>query len=408
MSAVDAVALVANTDASDAELVEVVRAGDEEAFEELFRRYHARVRAFVARRVADHGRAEELTQDVFVSALRHLRATRSEIAFKPWLFQIARNATIDLHRRSSLAEEVPVDKVELVGSDPPETEVMARERLAHLQGAFEELNEVHHRALVMRELEGRSYREIGKRLSLTQAGVEGVLFRARRRLAKEYRAIRSRAAALLPLPLVLRRFDGSGRHDAALAGHGSNLLSGHGGPAGAGLVEQAAALVTAAVLAATGAAVTDRHHAPGGPDTRPAAAPRADGDGQTRTEILGHRPRRAQAITDGRRSARRPGGRNKKTSTRDRAAKPKAPSRQRSGSPGSGDAGGGAGLPPMDSLGITNPAGPSGAPSIPHEAPPLAAVAPALPDPQPRERVTPLLEDSTTLLEAVKGSALSG
>jgi RNA polymerase sigma factor (sigma-70 family) len=408
MSAVDTVALVANTSASDGELVDAVQAGDEEAFEELFRRYHGRVRAFVSRRVADHGRAEELTQDVFVSALRHLRVTGSEIAFKPWLFQIARNATIDLHRRSSRAEEVPVDKVELIGSEPPETEVMARERLAHLQGAFGELNEVHHRALVMRELEGRSYREIGERLSLTQAGVEGVLFRARRRLAKEYRAIRSRAAALLPFPLVLRRFAGGGQ-DAA-AGQGSNLLTGPGGQAGAGLAEQAATLVTAVVLAATGAAVTDRD-APGGPDTRPAAAASVDGSGQARTEILGHRPRRAPAITDtGRRPARRAGGR-KRASTRDKAAKPRTQSGPRSGSPG-GDApqspSGGAGLPQAEGLGVAQPAEPAVLPSVPRESPPLAAVAPALPDPQPQARVMPLLGEANAVLEAMKGTALSG
>src|ERR687894_750282 len=109
MSALDTVALVANDAATDAELVGAVRAGDDEAFAELFRRYAGRIRTFAVRRVADHGRAEDVTQEVFLSALRRLRATDSDIAFKPWVFEIARNAAIDSHRRTSRTEEVSID-----------------------------------------------------------------------------------------------------------------------------------------------------------------------------------------------------------------------------------------------------------------------------------------------------------
>ena len=56
----------------------------------------------------------------------------------------------------------------------------------HLQGAFDELSDVHTRVLVMRELEGMSYREIGQKLDLTRPAVESALFRARRRLETEY------------------------------------------------------------------------------------------------------------------------------------------------------------------------------------------------------------------------------
>ena len=59
--------------------------------------------------VHDHGRAEDVTQEVFVSALRRLRATDAPIAFKPWIFEIARNACIDAHRRGRRAELVSLD-----------------------------------------------------------------------------------------------------------------------------------------------------------------------------------------------------------------------------------------------------------------------------------------------------------
>ena len=56
--------------------------------------------------VKDHGRAEDVTQEVFVSALRRMRATERPIAFKPWIYEIAKNACIDQFRRSKRAEEV--------------------------------------------------------------------------------------------------------------------------------------------------------------------------------------------------------------------------------------------------------------------------------------------------------------
>jgi DNA-directed RNA polymerase specialized sigma24 family protein len=96
-------------DVSDRDLVAVIRAGDDAAFEELYRRYRGPIAAYVGRIVRDSARAEDLTQDAFFSALRHLRATDSDIDFKPWIYEIARNATIDDWRRTSQATEVSVD-----------------------------------------------------------------------------------------------------------------------------------------------------------------------------------------------------------------------------------------------------------------------------------------------------------
>jgi DNA-directed RNA polymerase specialized sigma24 family protein len=68
---------------SDHQLVSLVRAGDDRAFEELFHRYRRRITAYVYGMVADHGRAEDIAQEVFVSALRRMRDTERPIAFRP-------------------------------------------------------------------------------------------------------------------------------------------------------------------------------------------------------------------------------------------------------------------------------------------------------------------------------------
>ena len=181
----------------DTQLIAAVRRGSDLAFEQLYRRYSVGVGRFVASRVRDSGRAEDLVQEIFLSALRRIRATDGTIAFRPWIFEIAKNAAIDHYRRSSRAEEVsihaddilrPADQLRLVGSahSRPETAVLNKERFDQLRGAFAELSTNHHRVLVLRELEGLSYREIAEEMDMTRPAVESALFRARRRLQQEY------------------------------------------------------------------------------------------------------------------------------------------------------------------------------------------------------------------------------
>ena len=302
----------AGCEATDAELVDAVRAGDDSAFEELYRRYQPLITRFVCGMLRDSARCEDIAQEAFMSALRRMRATDSEINFKPWIYQIARNAAIDSYRRNNHAVEVSMDaddglrasdRTRLVGrEDSPDAALVTKERMDHLQGAFDELSDVHTRVLVMRELEGMSYREIGQKLDLTRPAVESALFRARRRLESEYEelsegrrceamaatitriaagvqrgteeqrlarharrchscrrrarelgieplsalgALRQKAAALLPLPWFLRRSGGDG----------GGLFGFFGSGAGAApLAERAAALVAVAALAGAGGA----------------------------------------------------------------------------------------------------------------------------------------------------------
>src|SRR4051795_740087 len=180
----------------DATLVAAVRRGDDRAFEQLYSRYQRRISSYVFGMVKDHGRAEDITQEVFISALRRMRETDRAIAFKPWIYEIAKNACIDQFRRSRRAEEVSMDAGEglgqadhgrLAAAEPtPDDAVDAKQQLDHLCGAFGGLSDSHHEILVLREFEGLSYREIGDRMGLSRPGVESTLFRARRRLNEEY------------------------------------------------------------------------------------------------------------------------------------------------------------------------------------------------------------------------------
>jgi RNA polymerase sigma factor (sigma-70 family) len=459
---------------SDRELVEAVRDGDDSAFEELYRRYHPRIAAYVRRMVGD-ARAEDVSQEAFFSALRRMRATDSEIAFKPWIYEIARNAAIDSWRRTSRAEEVSVDADELlrpsdrgrlVGSVAPDSALIDKERLDHLRGAFDELSDVHTRVLVMRELEGLSYREIAQKLDLSRASVESALFRARRRLQVEYTDIsegrrcesmrgvirqlaegvhdsraegrlarharrchtcrrrarelgveplaprtrlRQKAAALFPLPFFARRGEG---------GTLSSLVPA-GGQVGASVAERAAALVAAAAIAGAGGVGlggTDLVRGDDGGAERPKLEQRSQ-DAPVRT---GGERRGSSADDRGPAAPREQGARGRPaggqesprsaagpggTGAGEGAAKPHEPR-----APGSGESG----LPPLPSVpdvGAGAPRGPSdGAPELPDppsvEAP-APPSAPRLELPQgapPVEAPAPPSLDTGAQVDAVSGT----
>ncbi len=191
----------AEDERADGILVAAVRDGEDGAFEVLFARYRRRIATFVYGMVGDWARAEDITQEVFLSALRRMRETEREIAFKPWIYEIAKNATFDHFRRARRAEEVsidadgalaPGDEVRLAErAQTPEAALERSEQVSDLVGAFGGLSESHHDILVLRELEGLSYRQIGEQMGLSRPSVESTLFRARRRLSEEYDELRS-------------------------------------------------------------------------------------------------------------------------------------------------------------------------------------------------------------------------
>ena len=322
--------IATRTESTDGELVAAVRRGDDAAFEALYARYRPRISSYVRGMVRDEGRAEDVTQEAFFSALRRLRETQTEIAFKPWIYRIARNQAIDHHRRTSRAEEIsmdaerglrPSDHTRLVDGAAPDSALVAKERLDHLCGAFDELPDVQSRVLVMRELEGRSYREIAEELELTRPAVESALFRARRRLETEYEELSEgrRCAGMGTTIARLAEGIGSKADEARLARHAhrcsicrcrarelgveplSRLARARakvaallplpwgaqgGGPIGGLLSERAAALAAIAVIGAGGAAVGVEKI--GGGSDRPAAdgpaAPAQERRGDPRPE----------------------------------------------------------------------------------------------------------------------------
>jgi RNA polymerase sigma factor (sigma-70 family) len=194
-SAVKPLMVAAPSEATDNQLVDAARRGSDVAFEALFRRYRDRITAYVRSILSDHARAEDIVQDVFMSALRSMRSTDREVIFKPWVYEIAKNACIDHIRKARRASEVSIDSEDFspidegrlsAGVATTDSAYAARENLDTLKMAFHDLPQAQREVLVSRELEGLSYDTISSRTGLSRSAVESMLFRARRTLKDGY------------------------------------------------------------------------------------------------------------------------------------------------------------------------------------------------------------------------------
>jgi RNA polymerase sigma factor (sigma-70 family) len=190
----------------------------DEAFEQLYRRYVKDVYHYALALMRDPADAEDVTQTTFLNAYRAFQ--RGEEIRKPqnWLIKIAHNVARSRYARvSRRVKEVPLE--DHVGHLAlPEEEKPNIEGVLHALGRLP-FNQ--RAALVMRELEGRSYTEIADTLDVSVPAVETLIFRARRSLRLRTAALRSILA--VPLPSSLAHFvEGGG--GAAAGGVGAGLL----------------------------------------------------------------------------------------------------------------------------------------------------------------------------------------
>jgi RNA polymerase sigma-70 factor (ECF subfamily) len=165
---------------ADEPLVDAARAGDRAAFGRLFERYAPMVHGIVLSRVPAH-EADDLVQDVFVSALQRLDTLRAAVAFGGWLASIARNRAIDFHRGRKKTTELPED---LAHVDPEQSEA---ERVLVV---IRELPEAYRETLVLRLVEGMSGPEIAERVGITADSVRVNLHRGMKLLREKLEVAR--------------------------------------------------------------------------------------------------------------------------------------------------------------------------------------------------------------------------
>src|SRR5215208_5287292 len=228
---------------SDERLVDLVRAGSEPAFEAIVARYRAPLLRY-CRQILPDGRAEDAVQQAFVSAFAALRRDDAYIDLRPWLYRIAHNAALKGLRDRSLRHAELDERID--GVERPDQAAERRQGLREVLGAVQALPERQRDAMVLRELEGRSYEEIAGTLGVTGGAVRQLLNRARTTL-------RAGVTAVTPMPLLLRLSSGEGEPTATSVAE----LVGAGG-AGALATKVAATALVTGVVAGGVATVPDR------------------------------------------------------------------------------------------------------------------------------------------------------
>lgn len=251
----------------DAVLCKLCMRGSDDAFAVLHARYSQQVFAFVFHLLNRPGSvddAEDLTQEILGKAFSSMSTRRDEGSFKAWLFRIARNHTFDhiRARRPSPASfddpdfhEEPSNVISL------QQEVERRSEMDWLLAAMGRLPDRQREALVMRELGGMSYDEIGETLDTSPEGVKQLIKRGRANVSQAaevsgYRSRNLKRELGLAAPIVtIGWLGGSGTAAAAAGGIAASSGAVAGGTGMALVGGKTAATVLAVVAVGTGGVV---------------------------------------------------------------------------------------------------------------------------------------------------------
>ena len=164
--------------------------------------YSTRVYSVIYRVVNNPEDAHELAQQSWVKAWQRLGSFKGEARFFTWLYRLAMNTTLDHLRRRARQREIELSEATeaaddagtpdwpAVSADTPDRELAGREVREAFQRALETLSPEHRAALILREVEGRSYREIADIMKCRIGTVMSRIFYARRAIQeglKDYR-----------------------------------------------------------------------------------------------------------------------------------------------------------------------------------------------------------------------------
>jgi RNA polymerase sigma-70 factor (ECF subfamily) len=172
-------------DLDDRMLVLDFQAGNDEAFAEIHRRYSGLARHVCQRILRNPEDADEATQEAMLRVYQGLPRFNGHYRLQPWVARIATNVSLDVTRararRPRTGDQVVSDLHEDLhdrSGDPQEAVERALDR-EYINQVLAELPDHHREALVLREFEGRSHKEIGEALGVTPSQAKALIHRAK-------------------------------------------------------------------------------------------------------------------------------------------------------------------------------------------------------------------------------------
>lgn len=166
-------------------LVERCRAGDLGAFEELYKAHAGKLFSLAARMLGNPADAEDLLQEIFLSAHRKLDGFRGESALGTWLYRLATNHCLDfLRSRASRSRQLTDTLEDDPGGYEPGQPGLAEQTVSKmdLERAMLRLPEGCRAAFVLHDVQGLEHREVAEALGIAEGTSKSQVHKARLRL----------------------------------------------------------------------------------------------------------------------------------------------------------------------------------------------------------------------------------
>ena len=170
--------------------------GDQSAWDLIVRQHWRKVFNVAYKFVGKHDEAEDLAQDIFLKVFKSLDTFDRRANFQTWLVSVSRNLCIDHYRsvrkeRETINRDVDAGELSPVSPDEsPFDAIEQRDRVTLLRQALAALPESLRKAVLMRDIQERSYQEIAAALRLPEGTVKSRINRGRTELARQIRKLR--------------------------------------------------------------------------------------------------------------------------------------------------------------------------------------------------------------------------
>jgi RNA polymerase sigma-70 factor (ECF subfamily) len=167
---------------ADAALIAAWQAGDEQAAAELVGRHARALARYLAAAGAPDAEVEDLVQDTFIRAFRHVDRFRGQCQFRTWLLTIGGNVLKDYGRRATRRRVMPLDDAVEDSAGDPHQHAEANEAVARLTAGLRDLSPLQRDVFLLRAQQGFEYEEIAAALETTAGAARVHYHHAVRRL----------------------------------------------------------------------------------------------------------------------------------------------------------------------------------------------------------------------------------